>query len=492
MITWMQRHRKYLVITIWVSTIAFIGAGFVGWGQYSYGEKAAAVAKVGDVSISSKELQQTYSRLFQRYSKMFGGQFDQEQAKRLGLDKQALRQLINEALLLNLAADYRLEATDAEVAAILQSQPGFLQNGRFDKSLYLRVLKQNRMTSVEYEDQLRKDILIQKVLSLFTPKAEPIEKEAFTTALGIADKIAYKIIDESMVDVNLSDAALKRFWEAHKNDYLTPRKFDIEYVEQAPVDSGADEKALRAYYNAHKTSFVGPDGKLLAFDTAKSAVKAALDDKATNKAALKTYIAFKKGRLNDGTEVKKATVTENDDRFSAETLKAIAGASALQPYIKPKKEGSRYVIVKLVKVLQPEPMTFEQAKARVKKDYVKSASSDKMLQMAKQEIKTFTPDATTDYLKRDATEGIAGLSADEMRELLGAVFQSKRDRGMAGLKSHKMVLYHIVDQNITTPTQADGLDGAVVQTKTALLNRGLIEKLNRRYETKVFMEGFAQ
>ncbi len=32
MITWMQRHKKWLVITIWISTIAFVGAGFVGWG----------------------------------------------------------------------------------------------------------------------------------------------------------------------------------------------------------------------------------------------------------------------------------------------------------------------------------------------------------------------------------------------------------------------------------------------------------------------------
>ena len=80
MITWMQRHRKYLVITIWISTFAFIGAGFVGWGQYKYGEKSGAVAKVGDISITNRELQQAYSQLFDRYSRMFQGQFDQEQA----------------------------------------------------------------------------------------------------------------------------------------------------------------------------------------------------------------------------------------------------------------------------------------------------------------------------------------------------------------------------------------------------------------------------
>jgi len=39
MITWMQTHKKWLIITIWIATIAFVGAGFVGWGAYSYGKK---------------------------------------------------------------------------------------------------------------------------------------------------------------------------------------------------------------------------------------------------------------------------------------------------------------------------------------------------------------------------------------------------------------------------------------------------------------------
>jgi peptidyl-prolyl cis-trans isomerase D len=51
MISWMQKHNKYLIVTIWIATIAFIGAGFVGWGSYSYGSKVSAIAQVGDVDI---------------------------------------------------------------------------------------------------------------------------------------------------------------------------------------------------------------------------------------------------------------------------------------------------------------------------------------------------------------------------------------------------------------------------------------------------------
>ena len=61
MLSWMQKHKKYLVVTIWVSTIAFVGAGFVGWGAYDLNSnRATSVAKVGHRNISVQELQQKY------------------------------------------------------------------------------------------------------------------------------------------------------------------------------------------------------------------------------------------------------------------------------------------------------------------------------------------------------------------------------------------------------------------------------------------------
>ena len=53
MITWMQKHRKWLVITIWISTIAFVGAGFVGWGAYDFNlARSSSAAKVGGEKIA--------------------------------------------------------------------------------------------------------------------------------------------------------------------------------------------------------------------------------------------------------------------------------------------------------------------------------------------------------------------------------------------------------------------------------------------------------
>ena len=119
MITWMQRHRKYLVITIWISTIAFIGAGFVGWGEYKYGDKAGAVAKVGTITITQEELQKSYSTLFNQYNQMFQGKLDVINSKRTLLITRSVEM-------------YRLAAADAErsrkAAALLNEFPADQNN----------------------------------------------------------------------------------------------------------------------------------------------------------------------------------------------------------------------------------------------------------------------------------------------------------------------------------------------------------------------------
>ena len=488
MITWMQRHRKYLVITIWISTFAFIGAGFVGWGQYRYGDQSGAVAKVGDVSISGKELQQAYSQLFNQYARMFQGQFDEEQAKKFGLDKQALRRLINEALLLNLANSYNLEATDAEVADVLQTQQAFAEKGVFSKTLYQQVLKQNGLTPTEYEAGLRKSILIEKLFALFPVTADAIEQDAFETALGIADKLEYKVLSGEYIRIDTSDEALKAYWENHKNDYLTERTYKIAYIEQPKVASGATEEELKAYYEAHSYDFVGPDGKLLDFDSAKSAVLAAIDDKATNKAALKTFIAFKKDKLDDGITVTESIVTTTDTPFSAGTMQAIAAADRTMPYLKPKKEGTRYVIIKVEETVEPVAKTFEAAKSDALADYSRQMRSQKLLETANAAVGTFKGLTTDGYVKRTATEGFTGLNAQETQELLAAVFKSAKASGLAGLRSDKIVLFRILDQKIES--EKDPQSGqAVLQTKSALFNSGLITALANRYETQIFYKG---
>jgi 2-methylcitrate dehydratase PrpD len=163
MITWMQRHKKWLVITIWISTIAFVGAGFVGWGSYDYGKNAKAVAVVGNREISVEEFQEEYSNLYAQYSKMFGTMFSKELADQLNLKDAAYRQVLQKNLILAYADSIGFDVTDEDVAKELVKYNVFLKDGK-----EVHIFVKNAIGSVE--NPMSDANLEQK----FTSLAEPI------------------------------------------------------------------------------------------------------------------------------------------------------------------------------------------------------------------------------------------------------------------------------------------------------------------------------
>ena len=167
MITWMQRHKKWLVITIWISTIAFVGAGFVGWGSYEYGKQGGVVAVVGDREVTVEEYNQEYSNLYDQYSRMFGSMFNNELAEQLKLKDAAYRQLLQKNLIMAYGNSLGLDVTNEEVARELVKYQAFSKDGKFDKETYIKVLAQNRMTPKVFEESLKRNLLLQKVQTLF-------------------------------------------------------------------------------------------------------------------------------------------------------------------------------------------------------------------------------------------------------------------------------------------------------------------------------------
>ena len=172
-------------------------------------------------------------------------------------------------------------------------------------------------------------------------------------------------------------------------------------------------------------------------------------------------------------------------------MQAIASADRTKPYLKPEKEGDAYVIVKVVETVEPAAKTFEAAKADVIAAYSRQMRSQKLLETADAAVGTFKGQTTDGYVTRTATAGFEGLNGTETQELLANVFKSDRAQGFAGLQSDKIVLFRIVDQKIEAKNGPQA-EQAVIQSKTALLSRGLITALADRYETQVFLKGFGQ
>jgi len=483
----MQRHRKYLVITIWISTFAFIGAGFVGWGQYSYGDKAGAVAKVGDISISQREWQQAYSRLYGQYNQVFQGNFDEKQAESFGLKQQAMRQVIEQALILNLANSYNLEVTPDELSKVITSQEMFYENGRFSKTLYIKVLKQNNLNVTDYENDLRNSILIQKVLSLFQSEPLSVEEKIFTTAQSIADKIEYKVLDAKEITIDKSDAAVKAFWETHQQNYMNLPSYTLKVITQEKISADADETMVQEFYTANRTDFTDAEGKILDLEAAKARVIAALDDKATNKQALRGYIAFKKGKLDPSVTVETVTIDKSNNPYGEAVFSEVAALNVTSPFLKPRKVGERYVTIKLEQTNPATPKSYEEAKAAAEADYLKQAGAQKVQELAKKMLESFKGQQS-DYITATRTAPLAGMSEEETKLFISKLFSSTQPRGTVTVAADKVVLFNIIDQKLVDDTAASSL-AEVKRLKNSIFNASLIKMLESKFKIESYVGG---
>ncbi len=487
MITWMQRHRKYLVVTIWISTIAFVGAGFVGWGQYSYGDKAGSVAKVGDIPITADELQKSYSALFNQYNQVFQGKFDEKQAQQFGLQRQALRQLVNQALVLNLANEYGMIVSDEELAGTIQAQPAFFKEGAFDKSVYEKVLSDNRLTKKEYEESLRKELLIQKTLYLLASGTKTLEVKSIGNALGVADRISYKLLTPDMVSVSVDEAELKAFWEKRKTEFKTEPSYEIAYVRQSPLSLEHSQSDISEYYEANRQSLKDAEGKLLSAAEAHDMIVAGLNDKATEKEALRLYIDYKKGELKEAVVPEKATITASTSAFDPQLTKEIMALNEKKTFLKPRKNGNDYVIVKLEKFVPARSKTFEEAKTEANGLYRSELGKTKLLELAKASHASFSG-TTTDFITRLDASKLAGLSPMEGSEFLSKLFRSKEKQGFIPLENGNVIIYNVLEQKLLE-TKAVADETAVAQLKGNLLDQGVVKALENKYPVEIYVEG---
>lgn len=476
MITWMQKHKKWLVITIWISTIAFVGAGFVGWGSYDFGKSAGSVAVVGDRKVSYEEYQNEYSNLYQQYAQVFGAQFNQEMAKQLKLSDLAYKMVIEKNLILSFGDDLGLDVTDEEIAQELVKIPAFIKNGKFDKNTYIKVLQQNRTNAKDFEASLKRNILLQKIEQLFKVNIQNNEIKNLSQLLFAQDEIAIKIFDKANIKVSIDEAALKAYWEKNKNNYMSSDSYSLEITKEPVVSVSHDEKDLKAHFDKFKNDFKKEDGKLKTFDEAKAEIALALDKKSAKTKALKKYLKLKKGQ----DKFKNSSVIYEDKmKFSQEDIQKITQAKE-GTVLKPFEYNNEFYIVKLVKKFFPKTLSYEDAKVKVTADFTQAKKQEKLDAQVNAALKDFQG-TNIGYVSRDTLNGVPGLDQQESAQFLNQLFASKDKKGQITL-ANKVVVYDIINSKLG---QYDSKKDEVVKSMIKQLqNSELMVNLVKRLETK--------
>ena len=487
MITWMQKHKKYLVITIWISTIAFVGAGFVGWGHYDLNNKrATSVAQVGSRTISVAKFNKAYGEAFNYYSQTSGGKFTQEQADKIGLDAMVMGGLIQEELLLNLADDIGLAVSDAEISRVIAAQESFQENGVFSKKKYADVLRSLRITAKEYETDLKESLLLQKLLSAITLKPSPLDEQILESGLFMKDRLRAMLVVVNSDEIQPSDSELKSLWESSKDKYLTPVKYELstKFIRTtAPV---ADESEFIQFYEENRGNYRNADDKILAYDDVKNAVRMDFSLKNAKKIALEEYLKIKKGDKN---ATDKMQVSVGDVDFPLDQIISAKIGDVIKPFAY--KDG--YLIVRLDGVEQAKPKDFEAAKDDVRSVFKENEAKKILENRAKEALNNFKG-KDVGYVSKDARNPVLKLSPAEFNEFLEQLFSSSSKKGYV-LLDKKAVVYEITDQKMSNGIKKAEFGELVARNAAVIKNEelraDLIKTLQKRYKIKQYYKGSA-
>ncbi|HYR96583.1 MAG TPA: SurA N-terminal domain-containing protein, partial [Candidatus Binatus sp.] len=252
--------RKYSSSTGIKILYGLLAALFVIWGVGAVGgERVDVVARVHGDTISRRDLDRATAVLQRRYDEMLRGQLSPELARSLDVRGRALDQLIDQALIRDEAGRLGITVTEDEVIETITRMPELQDNGRFDRARLEAFLRSQRDRG-EFEGELRRSILAQRIQSLVTDGVQVSDAEVEERY-----RLDHERVDLAFVRIaggelgktlTVSDEDLQRHLTEHGDRYRVPARVRARYVVYRPADflSQVEVKdgEVAEYYELHK------------------------------------------------------------------------------------------------------------------------------------------------------------------------------------------------------------------------------------------------
>ena len=495
MLTWMQHHRKYLIITIWISTIALVGAVFVNWGAYDFNlDRASNAAIVGNEKISYNEFNTRYNQIFNYYNQISNGSLDENNAEKIGLKELALNSLIEDKLLLNFAKDLGLNSNDNEIIEKLTQTRAF-QNpiGEFNKTIYYEILHANGFMPKDYEKILSDEVIIDQLIKFFSLPSSESEIKMLAIAYFMKDSLSIAELNYDKKNIKINEEELKKFWEQQKEDYKTSKTYEISTYFLPLNDQNFSEEELQKFYNDanNRLNYEDQYGKILDFKLAKNKVA-----KDYGLIKLKNLANAKFLELKNNKEKfqKDESISDLSIYYPLDLLSKIKTGDLLRPVRY--KDG--YMIIKINKINPIRIKTFEEARNEILPLYLSEKSKENLEKEAEERLKDFKGEnigfVTRDSLLSDIKMDKNIFNNAEFSYFLTNVFNSDQNASYVLLGDNKAVLYKINKQKIDISDDKlnqhyETLKQNLQILKSDMIKQELINQLRKTYPIKIYYKG---
>jgi peptidyl-prolyl cis-trans isomerase D len=260
----MRKHAQSWLIKV---LIAIIAAVFVFYFGYSFtAKRALKTAYVNGDLITSDEYRKTYFELIDMFRMQYKDLWNDDLMKTLDIKNVALKNLINQRLISQEARRLGLDVTEKEIQQAVMDYEAFKIDGRFDMGRYQALLSRNRMKPEDFEETLRQDLLNRKLRLFLSSFSGVTEQEVLQNYTYTNEKIEVSFVqfkpDNFEESVEPDEAAIKDFFDEHKEEYRIPEKIKIAYLEIDPkifeqgIEISDDE--IESYYEYNIDTYAEP------------------------------------------------------------------------------------------------------------------------------------------------------------------------------------------------------------------------------------------
>ncbi|HXG50379.1 MAG TPA: SurA N-terminal domain-containing protein [candidate division Zixibacteria bacterium] len=260
MLDLLRKRKRSWIITFFLGIIILVFALFYG-GTKLRDPSSPDVAEVNGEPITRREFALSLQRAMERYREIFKVTLTPELVKAMNLKGAVLEELIERRLLLQEARRLGLAVTDDELANFLARIPEFHDvNRRFNKERYLQVLRANRLTPAQFEEEQRENLTVQRLYAIVLDSVRLSEAEARERYRFEREMLNLRFVRVSAGDfiasAKVTEEEIKKFYERNQESLKDPLRVQVEYLaypfERFTAAATISEKEIEEFYQAHR------------------------------------------------------------------------------------------------------------------------------------------------------------------------------------------------------------------------------------------------
>ncbi len=242
----MRRHKAWLKWSLGLVVVTFVLLYVPSFLQTGGPTANDTIATVEGRPVKAGDFRTMYAQQLDAYRQAYGANLNDQLLKQLGLEQRLIQQMIDEEAVLAEAQRLGLSVSNAEVSTRILRLPALQENGQFvgyDRYRQMLTMQRPPLTPAQFEDQLRKTLLAEKVQAAVTGWVRVTDADVEKEYKNKNDKVKLEIAVFNAAKfrdgINPTDAELQAQFSAHTDQYQIGERRRVRFL-------SIDAQALRA------------------------------------------------------------------------------------------------------------------------------------------------------------------------------------------------------------------------------------------------------